>query len=246
MTSSIMMTYDYSLLKLHPANRHVEDGYVVDMAARMNRKFLLSSFPIVVDSDLYIMDGQTRYSAAKYLQKPIYYIVDHSIKIEDVAMINHNRKWSITDYIHSYASLGKPAYQALQNRMNMIINGYKVTPSTAILFSLQSSTRAGYSKDIKNGRLFINSEEEYTRLIGYAFDIYQALECTPSEYVSRGLIQIIKHPKYSHEHMMHKINNVKMPSRFVPLFSTKGNKEQFIEMYNFKSRKDQVVDFNEE
>lgn len=245
----VLRTDNYDLFKIHTANRPIDRMYVLQLAMRMDKKFLLEYFPIVVDSDMYIMDGQTRFEAAKYLEKPIYYIIGKNIDISDVAELNRNRKWKPGDYIHSYAELGIPEYIELRERLLTPINfdktssvyGYKLTYSTVMMFSSNPPTTVKHQ--INRGKIQINSRSEFLKLLNQSMDIYDGIGFKPSEYLSRGLLPILTHPEYSHEQMMYKLSG-SLPYKPIAYFSANDNKRQFADIYNFHSRRDKVIDFD--
>lgn len=87
------------------------------LMASMKEYGFLPAFPVMVratgSGDTYeIVDGQHRYTVAKELGLPIYYVVDES-EI-DVTLVNKaQRKWSPTDFAESYAAKDIDAYQTL-------------------------------------------------------------------------------------------------------------------------------------
>ena len=237
----IRETSDYEMFKLHSANRTIDEKYVIKMAERMRKKFLLRSFPIVTDVNMYIMDGQTRYCAAKLLKKPIYYVIDPDIVIEDVATLNHNKSWSLMDYVKSYAMLGNETYQEILERMRKEYDNLEFGLSTILLFS--TTNYVSYAENTRNGTIKINSRDEYDIQTQRAIDIYRAIDCSPTEYVSRAMVAVIRNEQYDHETMMHKLHNVMQKERFMPLFSTIGNIKQLENMYNHRTKKEQRVSF---
>ena len=241
----IRETSDYGMFKLHPANRIIDKKYVIKMAERMKKKFLLRSFPIVTDVNMYIMDGQTRYYAAELLKKPIYYVIDPDIVIEDVATLNHNKSWSLMDYVKSYKSLGNDVYKNIVDRVEReyYVNGKhrNLSLSTVLLFS--TDCNISYAAPTRNGTIKINSDEEYNLQIKRAIDIYTELGCNPTENASRAFVVVIRNELYNHNTMLHKLRDVMPFKKFRVASSTKDNIRQLEEIYNYRSRKEQYVVF---
>ena len=85
----------------------------------IQRKNLLSSYPIVVDINFNILDGQHRFMAAKELGVPFYYIVDRTMKVEDVASTSAlQASWKKSDHLEHFVALGYAEYIKLKKFMD--------------------------------------------------------------------------------------------------------------------------------
>ena len=93
---SINKTTDYSQFKHVVNNRDVGNNPVT---LSIQKKDMLESHPILVDSDMNIIDGQHRLAAAKFLQLPIYYIINDKIRIEDIPLCQVQRPWETRDFL---------------------------------------------------------------------------------------------------------------------------------------------------
>lgn len=97
------------------SNRHLIPTHVRRLAKDIQSRNLLHLFPIIVNSNLEIIEGQHRHAAAMEIQVPLYYIVDDKIKRSDIAAINSNRKsWTGKDYVRHYAEEGNKGFKKLQ------------------------------------------------------------------------------------------------------------------------------------
>lgn len=93
----IKSTQNYGQFKRYPRNRSVSPGRLVDEIRSNNH---LSSHPIVVNEDMYIIDGQHRLEAARYLGLPIYYLVCAGLKEEDIPVCQNLTPWNLYDWLH--------------------------------------------------------------------------------------------------------------------------------------------------
>lgn len=100
----IQYTKDYDSFKLIKKNRPISPVHVQSF---IEDKTFPDKFPtaaIVVDKDKYIIDGQHRWSAAKELGIPVYYIVDPAATHDDIRIRNKkNKQWDTNHYIHYFA-----------------------------------------------------------------------------------------------------------------------------------------------
>lgn len=147
----ISFTTNYGMFKRINSNREINKNHLRKLKAGIQAKNLLYLFPIVVNKDMEIVDGQHRLKASEELRLPIYYIIDNSITKADIAMVNSNRKgWSAKDYISFYAEEGKKPYKHLQELLEYpitIMTGIKLLDKTSTSYydggSMTQKMRAG-------------------------------------------------------------------------------------------------------
>lgn len=111
----IKVTTDYSIFKIIDKNREIVPRHLKRLKEAIGARNFLRLFPIIVNSEGHIIEGQHRYISAKELKLPLYYIVDDEIQPSDIAMINNNRKsWTARDYIDFYAKSGNEHYKHMR------------------------------------------------------------------------------------------------------------------------------------
>lgn len=121
---------DYGKFKQIDGNRKINRGHVARLIEAIERKNLLEYFPILLNEDMEVIDGQHRLSAAATLGIPFYYQVVPGLTLTDVMAINTNSKsWNMLDFINSHIELGKTDYEVLQNFMDT----YHWNPSTSAM-----------------------------------------------------------------------------------------------------------------
>jgi hypothetical protein len=109
-------TTDYSIFKYFAHNREVVPAHVRKMIKSILTSNFLKDFPIKVDSEMRVVDGQHRIEAARSLGVPVHYDVI-SIENADEAMLLLNvnqRGWSMTDYLNYYTKRGFKQYLLFQ------------------------------------------------------------------------------------------------------------------------------------
>lgn len=118
----IYVTKDYEKFKILPCNRKIT--HITKFSRSLERSNKLYVHPIIVNKDLYIIDGQHRWTYAKLMLLPVYYVVDEFFVIED--LIHHNNtssNWIAHDFCEFYATYEgdgissdtKKAYQICKN-----------------------------------------------------------------------------------------------------------------------------------
>jgi disulfide oxidoreductase YuzD len=161
-TPTIQATTNYERFKLFASNREVDRKHLLRLMESIRNKNLLYLFPIVVNRDKEIVDGQHRLQAAKELKVPVYFIIDNNVTKADIAMVNNNRKgWVAKDYIKFYVQEGYEAYE----RLDKLLKNYPLTIIGAVKLMRSgptSYTRGGghESTKVKSGQ--ITCEEYHT------------------------------------------------------------------------------------
>ena len=101
---TLQYSKDYDMFKLHSQNRVISKARVQKLKSEIQRKNLLDLFPVLVDRDNYILDGQHRFEACKQLGIEVAYKTTNRITIRDVSFINSvSAAWKGIDYIKYHA-----------------------------------------------------------------------------------------------------------------------------------------------
>jgi ParB-like nuclease domain len=113
--SEIQKTKNYDQFKFLECNRKISEAHLKWLVFSIQAQNMLKFRPILVDSDMNVIDGQHRLEAAKRLNTEIFYQVNKKAEISDIMLINAGQKrWKREDYIHYYASLGNENYIKLR------------------------------------------------------------------------------------------------------------------------------------
>lgn len=109
----IERTNNYNLFKRLEGNREVSPKRVKLIKKSIEQIGYIRN-PIIVNERFEVIDGQGRLEALKELGKPIEYIIQPGLGIEECLLMNINQeKWQIIDYVKSYAERGNENYQRL-------------------------------------------------------------------------------------------------------------------------------------
>lgn len=112
----IRKTRDYHLFKFMAGNRAIKNR--AENIKESIQKIGWISNPIIVNQDMEIIDGQSRFCALRDLNLPIEYQVIPHLDIDDCRTLNrYNTEWGSLDYLNSYAAEGNMNYIRLKNLM---------------------------------------------------------------------------------------------------------------------------------
>lgn len=117
MKKQISTSSDYDKFKFLPHNRSVAKGAVKKIADSINEIGYITSFPILVNKEFFIIDGQHRFEACKLLKIPVHYMVasKNGRGLDtDKVMLNLNAKmrgqWQSSEYVKHFAHIGKSKF----------------------------------------------------------------------------------------------------------------------------------------
>ena len=116
MERQIHETKEYSIFKKVKQNRIIDMKHVAKLADSIKEKDKRIDFPIIVNNNMEIIEGQHRFEACKLLNLSVYYIFAISMSIDDISrIITINKKWNMEDYLHQYSENGNENYIKLKN-----------------------------------------------------------------------------------------------------------------------------------
>src|ERR1700742_2697053 len=97
----IKSTNDYTIFKKSPSNRDIEDPHVRSIMASISIKDMLHLRPILVNSNMEVLDGQHRLEAARRLNAKIYYQIETKSEDADIILLNaHQKNWKTECYFN--------------------------------------------------------------------------------------------------------------------------------------------------
>lgn len=175
----VRQTNNYMKFQILKGNRIVAQSRVNKIIASINRVGYITN-PIIVNEHMEVIDGQGRLEALKTLQLPVDYIVVPGAGIDECISMNINQeRWTMADYIKSFAERGNSNYETLQEAID------KFAPRIAIrIIASVCSGNLSYvdSKAIQEGDFemgrwdwenvleYMNKYTPYKRFIGGNWD----------------------------------------------------------------------------
>ena len=111
---SIEKTKDYSQFKFSEDNREIDYNHVNRLVVSLEKYEDNNLKPIIVKSDMTIIDGQHRFKACEILDIPVFYQIDdnyNQMKIVDFNTIQ--KSWSTKDYLNFWIKNDRIDYKKL-------------------------------------------------------------------------------------------------------------------------------------
>lgn len=234
--NTILQTTNYGQFRCDRANRPVDMDRVYKLCEAIAKKNLLRLFPIVVNPEFVVIDGQHRLKAAELLETPIFYIVSKQMQMEDAAaVVRHTAGWSIDDWLHHWCERGNPQYRLLRD----FWAAHRWLPLSCAARLCQSQKhKAG---DFAEGHFVADSIGFANRVCEMAKDFQTWFSAYNSTTFINLLIQLAANDTYSHKHMMSKMQY--LSAKLVRCPTVEMYLALITEIYNYKVRPDRHVIF---
>lgn len=171
----MFQTTDYGIFKRIGGNRIIKAlnmRHVNNLAKSMIKVGWIGA-PVIVDSDMRVVDGQHRIAAAEKASVPVSYLITDNATIDVCIELNRNhRDWVSMDYIGSYAERGIGEYKELLELMEKYCGNNGITQNVVIAVC-QGNLQGVNSKAIKDGTFAFRDACEARSIIAYLsqFDV---------------------------------------------------------------------------
>ncbi len=244
MQKQLLKSKNYGLFKFYEHNRDVKPSQ--ELRNSMIRNGWLQQRPALVTQvgkDLMVIDGQNRITIAKELKiEIIYEITDADDSI--MADLQTGTGWKPKDYLKHYYVKGKPGYAI----MKAILEKYpRVKPTVIInLLTGYAGQHEGGSKAteaFKLGKLRVTNETKTREMLELIADL--AVKQQVSWVFTRAFVlafsRIYLTGKYDHKRFLGKLEY--LSEKFHKLMSPDAYFDMIKEIYNFKSKKENLEEF---
>jgi hypothetical protein len=245
----IHKTENYSIFKFLTGNRPTRKFNT--LLESIKKRNMLEHHPIHVDENMHVIDGQHRLQAAQILKVPVYYTIDPSACLDDIALLNANmRAWTSKEFTHLFSDKGSEDYKFIYYLAEKFKFDYYFTIYTCCNNKDMkvSKNKSTIIKEYKSGNLKLKNdkkklEEEFIKL-KELFDLSSKEGATKTSALLHSFLFLIRNEKYNHENMLNKI--VKYPDDFKKAvsYADSSNIQEYLvsEVYNKGLRKsDRII-----
>jgi len=205
MDLQIKKTKEYTKFKQMPGNRGVDKKHVKELVRHLtNHGNLTQNFPVIINENWEIIDGQHRIAALEILGWPVFYTLQPNLTIDTVRNINQaQRNWNWIDYATSYAELGNKEYEKFLQLVEDYGEQFNIMKQVC---GTSTSGHNSFARDFKNGDLKIDDLIKVRERLEKLADIRELVPDLnrPGAY---AILTFISHPDYSHERMLYKLKN---------------------------------------
>lgn len=198
---NVKSTKDYAQFKRMEGNREVNPNHIKQLQKLMlTNGNLTQEFPIIVDPNNYVIDGQHRLEALKGLGWEVGYRIEENATIDTVRAINQgNSNWGWRDVAYSYAERGNENYVWFLSFVDQY--GLRFNPALKVA---TGSGQDGRRKSFTSGEMKISDKAVAHDIARQIVEISRLVQISNTDFY-HALISIMRSPSYNHERMMNKL-----------------------------------------
>lgn len=239
----IKKTSDYEMFKFRDDNRDINKNHVNTLVASMKQHNDMHLFPIVVNDDMEIVDGQHRLEACKILNCPVFFVVDNEFTPDKIITVNTTQaRWKADDFLNYYIEHGNENYLKLKN----LRDDLKFKTNTTLRWLID---KAGGStiQSFNNGKFKFKISEKLLHSILQTkrfIDFLRTRNFKPEKaYDSWSFHAACKefftNPIVDHERFFNRLNEI--PFTFYYTNTWQAYLDQFVEIYNYNIKKKRLT-----
>jgi hypothetical protein len=198
----LFVTKDYSIFKTLKGNRVLDKHHIYRLKNKIEAEGnLTSEFPVNLNDNYEIIDGQHRIEALKELNFPVYYTISEGASLATVRQVNIARKnWNWYDYAQSFAAEGNRHYQDLLHFYDAFKFNYR------ILLGYSSGGKRIHNVVYQEGEFKILDRGMTFGLLNRLSEIRETLPFpTITNQLGSAFYDILNHPDYDHDRMVKKL-----------------------------------------
>jgi len=227
--SIIKKTTNYSQFQFFASNRDMDSRTILES---IQKKDMLSTHPIIVNKDLYVIDGQNRLKAAETLGLPIYYIISDDLDEQDIPTCQVQRPWCLNDYLKFYQH--RDSYKFIKK----IHDTHGIKVPLLVRFCGQDSTpqqafRKGAFKLKKSEKKLEDQILKYLEFMKYSMEICRN-QVKYAQDIDLAVFSFVGEEDYDFQTMKRKVDLYR--DRLIEAFkfrSAKVIKENLREIYEY-------------
>ncbi|MBV5327215.1 MAG: hypothetical protein JZU65_06175 [Chlorobium sp.] len=236
----INYTKEYGLFHFLRGNRDLNELKLNKIIKSVNDGLNFFKYcPILVNEEMFIIDGQHRFMACKKLKLAVFFVIVPNFSLRQIAEINNNRsKWKTRDFMNCYidADVNREDYKTL----GRVTADNKINISIGINLLMYGKVgTGGNSEAFRDGNFKVNFLHESERLLILAKDY----EKYGADWKSRAFLQAIEKlvasERYDHGAVLKKFD--KHSSKIEPKGTCKEYLIHIEELYNYKNSIRQIL-----
>ena len=194
----ILQTFNYSQFKKIKGNREINDRHVNALIKSIEEKGLIIN-PAIVNEKMEIVEGQHRLAACEILNLPFYYYVVQGSGINEVTILNQNRKnWGFTEWMNRYASYNNMEYKIYKSLYEKW--GFDHWSRIFLLGRTKGyRSRAGLKDKFYSGTLKIETLEEGKKWAKRIMDVEPYYKNYKRRAFIQAMIRVFNDKTYNHK-----------------------------------------------
>lgn len=238
--TKIFKTHNYSMFKKIKGNRDLNDRHVNSLVKSIEEKGLILN-PAIVNEKSELIEGQHRLAACEILNEPFYYYVLEGGNIDDVTVLNQNRKnWGFTEWMNRYADYNKIEYKIYKHLYERW--GFDHWSTIFLLCRTKGyRSRAGLKDKFYSGTLKIETLEQGKKWAQRIMDIEPFYKNHKRRAFIQAMIRVFHDRQYNHRMFLKKLSLVR--DRLYDCSTVGLYLQRIDDIMNFSTPKNKRVNF---
>ena len=244
----VFVTREHNIFKSIMGNRLLNHGKIKKIIKEIESGLnMLEFYPIVVDKDMNVIDGQHRLFIARQLKCNIWYIICERkknssgaspITLNDIAKINSNtERWKNKDFLHCYAAQKNDNYIKLSDFC--LTWGFDITTSMTLLSGKAIDGSGGVDKSVFETGQFIVKDIDYANKIARQVHEFKKFPNYNKRAFVVAIAKLVDAGKCDMDELKKKF--LKNPENLTAQASAKAYLKVLEEVYNFHRHKREVI-----
>ena len=236
----ILQTFNYSQFKKIKGNREINARHVNALIKSIEEKGLIIN-PAIVNEKMEIVEGQHRLAACEILNLPFYYYVVQGSGINEVTILNQNRKnWGFTEWMNRYASYNNMEYKIYKSLYEKW--GFDHWSTIFLLCRTKGyRRRAGLKDKFYSGTLKIETLEEGKKWAKRIMDVEPYYKNYKRRAFIQAMIRVFHDKSYNHKTFLNRLNMVR--DRLYDCSTVGLYLQRIDDIMNYKAPKNKRVNF---
>jgi hypothetical protein len=231
-------TKDYGMFKFLHGNRDLNEPKINRIIKSVRNGLSFFQYcPIMVNEDMFIIDGQHRFAVCQQLKINVYYVVVPNFSLRQIAEMNNNAsKWKDKDFLNCYTDIGMEDYKILGDFAARNFLNLRIASNLLMFGKVKYTPPFSSEKDaFKEGNFKVKFLEKAENIMIAAkrFSIFT------NNYNSRNFLQaleiLLASANYDQKDLIQKLklHDLKIEQRNSP----KEYLSHLEDLYNFKNSK---------
>lgn len=202
-TNKVYTTKNYAKFKTLPGNRPIDKRHVGRLKSKIEREGNLTpEFPIQVNENFEVIDGQHRLRACEELKQPISYEIKEHLNIQHVATLNTGQKnWTWQDHAERWAVLGNKNYQDFLE----LQKEFKQRFTVLVAYCTTQHGKVKFTQWFQEGDLQVPNYALARKRLQQYEDLVEASGGHDTRNFALAALRYMSTPNYRHKEMVAKV-----------------------------------------
>lgn len=195
--------------------------------------------PIMVNEEMFIIDGQHRFAVCQQLKINVYYVIVPNFSLRQIAEMNNNAsKWKDVDFLNCYVDVGIDDYKILQQFADKHDLNIRIASSLLMTGKVRSDVVDG-KEAFRDGKFRVNEQDKAEDFMNRAVEFNSLTDAWNTRSFLQALEILNDSLAYNQVELIEKLNlhNLKIDKKS----TAKEYLAHMEELFNFRNSKRRTI-----